>query len=196
MHSVFFALLHRLRSTMRWSGMVATQKEDVAQHTFGVALIAHALAVVDRDLYQQQPPVEDILTAALLHDASESILTDVIAPVKKYNPQVSEAFANLEHLAEQQLLDTLPAELRRVYEPYFNRNWEEVQKYVHAADKIDALCKCKLEVKRGNQEFSLALQQISESVENYASQMPSVRYFVETFLPAFDRSIDEYRYLQ
>lgn len=176
--------------------MVATQAEDVAQHTFGVALIAHVLAVVDRDLFHQNPPVEDIVVAALLHDASESILTDVIAPVKKYNPQVSKAFSDLEHLAEQQLLATLPSELRLVYATSFDKGREEVQKYVHAADKLDALCKCKLEVRRGNQEFAIALQQIGGSVEEYAGKMPSVRYFVDTFLPAFDRSIDEYRYLQ
>lgn len=176
--------------------MVATSAEDVAQHTFGVALIAHALAVIDRDLFQQNPPVEEIMAAALLHDASEAILTDVIAPVKKYNPEVSQAFSQLENLAEQQLLATLPPELRRVYEPCFDKTREAVQKYVHVADKIDALCKCKLEVKRGNQEFALALVQIGTAVEEYAARMASVRYFVDTFLPAFDRSIDEYRYLQ
>jgi 5'-deoxynucleotidase len=194
--SVFFALLHRLRSTIRWGGMMALQPEDVAQHSFGVALIAHALCVIDEQVYGRKPDTAAVLAAALLHDASESILTDVVAPVKKYNAEVQEAFAHLEQVAERQLLDSLPPELRPAYAKCFERHDGEVAEYVHAADKLDALCKCKLEVRRGNQEFALAAQQIEQVVRDYAQSMPCVAYFLDTFLPAFERSIDEYRYLQ
>ncbi len=196
MQSVFFALLNRLRSTARWSGMVLTQSENVAEHTFGVALFAHALAIIDRDVYGQNVDLGEVVAAALLHDASEAILTDAIAPVKKYNPEVEAAFKTLENLAEQQLLKTLPRELTQTYEALFTSRSPEVHRYVHAADKLDALCKCKLELRRGNQEFAIAAQQIGEAVEEFAQGMPSVRYFLDTFMPAFDHSIDEYRYLQ
>ncbi len=194
--SVFFALLHRLRSTIRWGGMMALQSEDVAQHSFGVALIAHALCVIDESVYGQKPDVAKVLAAALLHDASEAILTDVVAPVKKYNEEVAEAFGRLERLAERQLVASLPQELRPAYAQALAREDESVAAYVHAADKLDALCKCRLEVRRGNQEFALAAEQISKQVAAIAETMPAVRYFVERFLPAFDHTVDEYRYLQ
>ncbi|WP_026961828.1 5'-deoxynucleotidase [Alicyclobacillus herbarius] len=196
MQSVFFALLHRLRSTMRWSGMMALQTEDVAQHCFGVALIAHALCVIDEVVYGQKTDVGKVIAASLYHDASEAILTDVVAPVKKYNDEVAETFARLEHIAEKQLLDTLPQELQAAYTSAFDRTDEQVASYVHAADKLDALCKCKLEVRRGNQEFAVAARQIEAQVQAMAESMPAVQYFMERFLPAFEHSIDEYRYLQ
>jgi 5'-deoxynucleotidase len=176
--------------------MMPLQPEDVAQHTFGVVLIAHALCVIEREVFHHEPPVEDILTAALLHDASESILTDIVAPVKKYNPQVEHAFAQLEGLAETQLIETLPAVLRSAYQKGFQRKGNEVANYVHAADKLDALAKCKQEIRRGNQDFVMAERQIAAAVQRYAEQMPAVQYFLDTFMRAFERSVDEYRYLQ
>ncbi len=194
--SVFLALLYRLRATTRWSGMMTVQSEDVAQHTFGVALIAHILCTIDQDIFGKKTQVELVLAAALLHDAAESILTDVIAPVKKYNPDIEEAFIRLEKIAERQLLDTLPVELRATYEQLFDRKNPQIADYIHAADKLDALCKCQVEVRRGNQDFMLVKSQIEQSVEVYAKRMPCVRYFLDTFVPAFEHSIDEFRYLK
>lgn len=174
--------------------MVATQPEDVAQHSFGVALIAHALCVIDEQLYGRTPEVGKVLAAALLHDASESILTDVIAPVKKYSPDVEAAFKKLERLAETQLVESLPPALQDAYRTALNHADGQVSDYVHAADKLDALCKCRIELRRGNQEFAIAARQIEQALRT--SPLPCVAYFLDTFVPAFDRSIDEYRYLQ
>jgi 5'-deoxynucleotidase len=176
--------------------MMALDREDVAQHTFGVVAIAHALCVIDEEVYGRQPPVADVLATALLHDASESILTDVIAPVKKYSPEVQSAFSALERVAENQLVETLPTTLQSRYRTWFHPSVPEVQDYVHAADKLDALTKCLQEVRRGNQDFSLAAKQIEQAVQSYAERMPCVRYFMDTFLPAFSHSVDEYRYLK
>ncbi|RIV28788.1 5'-deoxynucleotidase [Alicyclobacillaceae bacterium I2511] len=195
MQSPFFALVYRLRSTLRWSGMNALQSEDVAQHSFGVALIAQALCAVEQEVFHRSLPTADILAAALLHDASECILTDVIAPVKKYSVEVEQAFSHLEQVAEKQLRNTLPNALQPMYEQWFQRSGE-VFDYVKAADKLDALCKCRQEVRRGNQEFALAASQIESSVRVYADRMPSVAYFIDHFLEAFDHSVDEYRYLK
>lgn len=196
MNSVFLALLHRLRSTNRWSGMVSMQPEDVAQHTFGVAVIAHMLCEIDKEIYGEKPKTEEVLAAALLHDATEAILTDVVAPVKKYSPEVEEAFHHLESVAQVQMIQSLPKQLRPVYEQHMSRTDTEVDRYVHAADKLDALCKCKMELRRGNSDFRIAAEQIERSLDSYAQSMPSVQYFMDVFLPAFEYSIDEYRYLQ
>ncbi len=176
--------------------MTAVQPEDVAQHTFGVVLIAHALCEIDKNVFHQNPPTEEVLVAALYHDASESILTDVVAPVKKYSPVIERAFAQLEAIAQEQILDTLPASLKGAYACAFDREREAVRDYVHAADKLDALCKCKQELRRGNQDFAVAHDQIAQACRKYAETMPAVGYFMDVFLPAFERSVDEYRYLQ
>jgi 5'-deoxynucleotidase len=176
--------------------MMALEREDVAQHTFGVVLIAQALCVIDAEVYSKQPPMEDVLSAALLHDASECILTDVIAPVKKYSPEIQSAFSALERIAERQLIDALPDALQARYQGWLQVENTEVADYVHAADKLDALSKCLQEVRRGNQDFLLASQQIERAVNQSALRMPCVRYFMDTFMPAFSHSVDEFRYLK
>lgn len=174
---------------------MAFQPEDVAQHSFGVALIAHALCEIDQHVYGQTPPTQDVLVAALYHDASESILTDIIAPVKKYNPEMEQAFAQLEGIAERQILAMLPGELKPAYTASFAKRRDIVGEYVHAADKLDALCKCKQELRRGNQEFAIAEQQLTQACQACAAEMPSVAYFMDVFVPAFEHSVDEHRYL-
>lgn len=196
MASPFLALLNRLRHTNRWSGMVSLQSEDVAQHSFSVALIAQMLCEIDMAVYNRQPDLGAVLSAALLHDASEAILTDVVAPVKKYSAEVETAFHHLEDLAREQMLNSLPSALKSAYEKHLLDYSKEVSDYVHAADKLDALTKCRLELRRGNSDFAIAAAQIQDQVQHYVDTMPCVSYFMEVFLPAFDRSVDEYRYLQ
>lgn len=176
--------------------MLAFQPEDVAQHTFGVSVIAHLLCVIEETIFHNAVETTEVLTTALYHDASEAILTDVIAPVKKYNTKVQQAFRELEKLAIEQMHSLLPEPLQSRMAAALQPKDDKVLRIVHAADKLDALCKCKLEVRRGNQEFLLAGKQIEESLTNIREEMPSVGYFLDTFVPAFELSIDEFHYLK
>lgn len=54
-------------------------QQDVAQHSFRVALIAMVLADMDKSSVN----FDKLLRKALLHDIPESILGDIPAPVKK-----------------------------------------------------------------------------------------------------------------
>ena len=49
-HSPFYAHLYRLRFIKRWGLMRNAVEEDVAQHSWDVAVLAHALAVIRRDV--------------------------------------------------------------------------------------------------------------------------------------------------
>ena len=176
--------------------MVSLQAEDVAQHSFSVALIAQALCAIDREVFDREIDVGEVLSATLLHDATEALLTDVVAPVKKFSPAIQSAFSRLETLARDQMVGFLPPELQSPYRAWMDPASPAVSQIVHAADKLDALCRCRSEVRRGNQDFAVALAQIQSTVDGFAREMPAVRYFLDTFMPAFDHSIDEYRYLQ
>lgn len=193
--SSFLALMNRLKSTQRWSGMHAQQSEDVAQHTFTTAIIAHLLCVIDKEVFGASPSIERVVLGALYHDGTEAILTDVIAPVKKYNREIEETFGKLEELARGQMIESLPDNLRNSIAPAFSPEKEDLR-YIKAADKLDALCRATLEVHRGNQEFVVAFRQISRQVGNLGKEMPCVAHFVEVFLPAYSQSVDEYWYLK
>ena len=58
-----------------------------------------------------------------------------------------------------------------------------------AADKLSAHIKCIEERKAGNNEFLSAEAQTRAALE--ASPLPEVQYFLEHFIPAFERDLDE-----
>lgn len=74
MDSNFFALISRMRYIARWGLMRNALPENIQEHSHMVAVLAHALGVIRRDIFHQPCDVNALATAALYHDASE-ILT-------------------------------------------------------------------------------------------------------------------------
>ena len=81
------------------------------------AVIAHALAVIRRDVFGKDADPDAAAAAALFHDASEILTGDMPTPVKYFTPALREAYALVESSAAERLLSTLPEEMRPAYEP-------------------------------------------------------------------------------
>ena len=161
----FFAYISRMRYIGRWSLMRNSLPENIQEHSHMVAVLAHALGVIRRDIFHVPCNPDEAATVALFHDSSEILTGD-------------------------KLLDTLPKELRGAYEPLLNGETEErVHDLVKAADKLSAYIKCIEERKAGNNEFLSAEMQTRKILEE--SHMPEVDYFLEHFIPAFELNLDE-----
>ena len=128
--------------------------------------------------------------AALYHDSSEILTGDLPTPIKYHSDEIRDAYKQVEALACQKLLDTLPEALRPAYEELLTgRTQEELHDLVKAADKLSAYIKCIEERKAGNNEFLSAEKQTRQILE--ASPLPEVAYFLEHFIPAFELDLDE-----
>lgn len=193
MNSHFFAYLFRLRYIDRWSLMRNVSRENVAEHSFHVSVLTHALCTIGNEVYKKSLPTEKIVTAALFHDATEVITGDIPTPVKHHNPSMLNNFREIEQLAANKLVSMVPDELRDAYAPMFAFDSDylskEHQKYIKAADKLDAYLKCASEVSAGNREFSVAKSQLWEILMK--SEMEEIQYFLEHFAPSFEKTIDE-----
>jgi len=185
----FFALISRMRYITRWSLMRNSAIENVQEHSHMVAVIAHSLAVIRRDVFGQDADPGEIAAAALYHDASEILTGDLPTPVKYFNPDIMTAYKHVESLASRKLLSALPEEMRPAYEPLLSSNTNETSSLVKAADKLTAYIKCLEELKAGNLEFRLAAEQSRDRLEKL--NMPEVDYFIEHFIPAFELTLDE-----
>jgi 5'-deoxynucleotidase len=163
--------------------------ENVQGHSHMVAVIAHALAVIRRDVLGIPADPGLAAAAALFHDASEIFTGDLPTPIKYFNPDIMTAYTRVEALASQKLLSAMPAELRPAYEPLLSRGGEGFTALVKAADKLAAYIKCLEELKAGNMEFRLAAEQTRKKLE--ALNMPEAEYFMEHFIPAFELTLDE-----
>ena len=186
----FFALMSRMRYIGRWGLMRSVQPENVSEHSHMVAVLAHALAVIEYEKFGGNIDVGEVAVAALYHDAPEILTGDLPTPVKYYNPEIKTAYKAVEQTSAERLLALLPPELQTIYRPYVSETCDPaVERVVKAADKLSAHIKCLEELKAGNNEFRLAAQQTRTALE--AIRLPALGYFMEHFLPGFELTLDE-----
>jgi len=186
----FFAYISRMRYIVRWSLMRNSLQENIQEHSHMVAVIAHALALIRRDVFHIPCDPNEYAAAALYHDASEILTGDLPTPIKYHSREIQGAYKQVEELACKKLIETLPAELRGAYEELFiGKTQQRLHDLVKAADKISAYIKCVEERKAGNNEFLSAEKQTRQLLEN--SELQEVRYFMDNFLPAFELTLDE-----
>lgn len=189
MKSHFFAYVSRMRFIQRWALMRNTAPENVQEHSHQAAVLAHALAVIRREKFGGTIDPGMAAAAALFHDASEILTGDLPTPIKYDNPEIQSAYKQVEASAERRLLDMLPPELRPTFSDVLSPEDHEIRALVKAADKLSAYLKCVEEVKAGNAEFKKAKEQTYAALNQ--NPLPALGYFMETFLPDFELTLDE-----
>ena len=188
MANEFYALMGRMRYITRWGLMRNTFSENIQEHSHQVAVLAHALALIRREILGLPGPDPDkCAVAALYHDASEILTGDLPTPIKYYNPDIKTAYKQVERIAGERLLTMLPEKLRACYAPFVLEDDEEVTPIVKAADKLSAYIKCIEEQKAGNTEFDFAAKQSMEAM--LAMDMPELQWFIDECLEPFGLNI-------
>jgi 5'-deoxynucleotidase len=187
----FLAYLYRLRHIERWSLMRNTTTENVAEHSYHVALLSHLLGTIARDVFGRDIDPDKAASYALFHDATEVFTGDIPTPVKHHNARILANFREIEALAADRLLSTVPEELRGLYQPFLTGETGDVElmKVVKAADLLDAYLKCLSEMSAGNREFATARRQSEEKLRKM--DMPEVEWLLNRFAPGFEKTIDE-----
>ena len=190
MANEFYALMGRMRYITRWGLMRNTFSENIQEHSHQVAVLAHALALIRREILGLPGPDPDrCAVAALYHDASEILTGDLPTPIKYYNPDIKQAYKQVERIAGQRLLDRLPPQLLHCYESLVLEDEPEVMPTVKAADKLSAYIKCVEEQKAGNTEFDSAAVLTLQARKDL--KMPEMDWFMENCLEAFSLNLDQ-----
>ena len=189
MSSSFFAYIFRMRYIARWALMRNTRTENVEEHSYEVAVLAHALAVVGQEIFHKDVNPDRVATAALFHDAPEIITGDLPTPIKYFNPAIKSAYDQVEAVAQDKLLGMLPSELTEAYTPLLRVEDPQVRCYIKAADKLAAWLKCLEERKAGNREFVQAEEETFHALKDM--NMDEVTWFLEHMGEAFGLTLDE-----
>ena len=193
MDSRFFAMLSRMKYIDRWSLMRNTRQENLCEHSFETAVLAHALAVLRNTRFGGCVDPGRAAVLALFHDAPETLTGDLPTPVKYDNPRIRDAYRQVETAAEDSLLWALPEDLRETYAPLLRGDDPadaELRKLVKAADKLSALIKCMEERRMGNAEFYQAEKSLWNAIQEM--HLPEADCFLKEFLPAYALTLDEY----
>lgn len=191
MISHFFAYLSKLRWIRRWGLKRNAIAENVMEHSWEVATIAHALAVIHNRRCEGAVDANAVAAAALFHDVSEVITGDLPSPVKYHNPAITQAYKALERAAERDLLALLPQDLRADYAPLLLEEGLPPlhRELIKAGDTLAAYIKCEAELRAGNVEFEDAARDVRERLA--ALDMPEVEHFLATFLPSYGLTLDQ-----
>lgn len=190
----FFAYLDRLRWIKRWGLMRNVVEENVMEHSWQVATIAHTLAIIRFKVFKKPSTdytPETVATAALYHDCSEIITGDLPTPVKYHSKTITNAYKQIEDEAETEMLSLLPSELKTSFSQFLlHRDMHpDVAQLVKAADIISAYLKCQSELHAGNKEFSKAESEIELKIRQL--DQPEVEYFMAHFVESYQLTLDE-----
>lgn len=189
MQNNFYAMLSRMKYIDRWALMRNTRKENLCEHSFEVAYVAHALAVIANKRLGKNIDEGKVVLVSLYHDTTEIITGDMPTPVKYYNPVIRTAYKEVEAAAAKMLVSNLPEDMSRIYYDLMNESDSEITKLVKAADKISALIKCTEELKMGNREFSKALLSTERAIRDMNCKEADI--FLNEFMPAYSLTLDE-----
>ena len=154
----FFAMVARMKYINRWGLMRNTLKENIAEHSLDVAMIAHALATISNIYFDGKVDAERVAVIAMYHDTTEIITGDMPTPIKYHAKAIKDAYKDIEKTAALQLIEGLPKELKPVYMDIMlpAEEEEELHTFVKAADKLSANIKCIEEKRMGNKDFEKA----------------------------------------
>ena len=136
----------RLTAVWRYSSIPVAVQENVAEHSFWVALYAVMIARklgADRDVQGQ------VALEGLIHDLPECVTGDVVRPFK-YS---SQEFKQAVDLAEGDMVDTLPDAIREMLADSDEVRSEYVKAIVKAADFLSLFQYMRREAARGNLEI-------------------------------------------
>ena len=190
MANEFYALMGRMRYITRWGLMRNTFSENISEHSHMTAVLAHALALIRRDILNLPAPDPDrCAVAALYHDASEILTGDLPTPIKYYNPDIKTAYKEVERIAGNRLLEMLPPELRPSYEHLVLEDDKELEPFVKGADKLSAYLKCIEEQKAGNTEFDSAAAMTMQALRDMHRE--EMDWFLDHCLEPFTRTLDQ-----
>ena len=189
MNHSFYAFISRMKNIDRWALMRNFSRENVMEHSYMVAVLAHGLAVIRRDILCKPADPDAAAAAALFHDASEILTGDMPTPVKYLNSDIMSAYKKVEAIAAKKLVTTLPADMRREYSFQLDEEHNSQLDIIKAADKLAAYIKCLEELRAGNEEFRLAANQTLDKLKSL--NMPEIDYFLEHFIKSFELTLDE-----
>ena len=67
----FYAFMDRMKYIKRWQLMRSVREENIMEHSQQVAMLAHALAVIDNKIFGGSADAEKAALYAVYHECSE-----------------------------------------------------------------------------------------------------------------------------
>ncbi len=190
MENDFFAFLDRMKYIERWQLMRTVRDENVMEHSEQVAILTHALCVINNKVFGGSANAEKAALMAVYHDCSEVITGDMPTPIKYMNENIQGAYRDIEDKAGDRLLKMVPENLKDGFSEYLKPDRDSVEyRLMKAADKISAYIKCLEEARCGNDDFKMAEDAALADIRS--RDIPEANYFLDNFIAGYTKTLDE-----
>ena len=187
----FYVLLNRMKVIERWSLMRRTSQENVMEHAAQVAILGQALALIKNKKFGGNVNVDKVAALALYHDAPEVVSGDLPTPIKYFNTDMVDAYAEIEKSILTQFNDLAPSFAKDEYKEYLMPDTiSEEYIIMKLADKLSEMIKCIEERVLGNHEFDVSYQRLTNSLNELKPKHPELEYFMDNYLAGFGEPSD------
>lgn len=190
-NSSFFYILCRLKKIFRWNGTNVVETDNVMEHSYRVMVISYLLYVIRRKEKLVNPDLGILLVNAMMHDATDAILTHIPTNVRDY----SDCLKNGYNEAKKKSLHYIKSMYPKDY-LFKEMTEDDLIKYIiDEADLLDGYCKAQREVNLGNKEFECILKLYNDKLENVKKSSVEIEIFLDKFVAEIDLDA-RYRYLE
>ncbi|GLS27782.1 5'-deoxynucleotidase [Marinibactrum halimedae] len=174
----FFKSISRIKWVPRWSLLRNTEPENVMEHSWEVATLAHILGCINNEIFEGTLSPDRLAVLGMYHDCSEMITGDMPTPAKYHSKAMTKAYKCLEGEAQQSLLSLLPMQIKQrvSHNILESKMSDKEQKILKAADYLAAYCKAQREIENGNAQYRDVLVGVTERLNELG--LPEVGYFL------------------
>lgn len=179
----FINTITKLQNEPRWAEHYPRFESDAQTHSYGVGVYSLLCGLIERELYQQEVDMEQVVCGAVYHDINET----QIGPMKhrtKKEEGVEALIKQLEHEENKKIVSYLSTSLQPAFYKFIveaeNTNTIE-GKIVDAMDSFEAMMFCHRECRDGSKSefFQKTFDALAEQMRHHECQ--SVRYMMQAF---------------
>lgn len=184
LYKIITGKLSRMSYVNRYSSFHANRRENVAEHSWWVAVISYFIALELRAV--QHVDMQRLLERALMHDISEVVSGDVIRSYKHGSPEILKAMQDADY--ENTYDMTHASEFGAIDMPVFDA-WQYSKdttiegQIVEFADQAAVAFYCREEDRSGNRSIRPVLKQAYETWFNRYHDHPLFGKFIDQMFP-------------
>jgi putative hydrolase of HD superfamily len=178
--------VRKLNRMGRWATEYMTEdiRPTIASHSFTVTQAAQMLAVIEEH-HGTVINWKTLYGGANNHDVKESLTGDVLSHVKNHDKGIKQSILGIENiLMEKDIYSKLPKEYADAFRTLYDLEKDDTVEgqILSAADDIDCIIECILEVTRNNPEEVFFRTYVSKIKKLQKMNLFSVKYFLENTL--------------
>ena len=182
-----YGKLRRMHHVQRYSSLPVITRENVAEHSWQVAMLSLMMALEIRERFAILVDIQETVTRAICHDVSEALSGDIIRSYKHSSPKMVQACQDADVINMEKLVQELGAGLAA---RHVQVQWRDAKRpslegdIVSLADMLCVVSYCVEERAMGNTKLDNVLRVLYEETLAGYHDHPQLGHFMDEIFPS------------